>query len=128
MRSATATTRPWHSVAWLVWAVAGAATVQLAPSPVYVALIIGIAWLIVEVHAPDGPYRRAFPCLLALGVVFTVFRVVISGLTTHFGIDVLMTLPEFTMPRLLGGFTVGGTVEAGVVLQAVGAGVRRSSA
>ncbi len=41
MRSATATTRPWHSVAWLVWALAGAATVQLAPSPVYVALIVG---------------------------------------------------------------------------------------
>ena len=69
MRSATATTRPWHSVAWLVWAVAGAVSVQLAPSPVYVALVIGIAWLIVEVHAPDGPFRRAFPVLLAVGVV-----------------------------------------------------------
>ena len=85
MRSATATTRPWHSVAWLVWALAGAATVQLAPSPVYVALVIGIAWLIVEVHAPDGPYRRAFPALLAVGVVFALIRVVISALTAHNG-------------------------------------------
>ena len=41
-----------------------------------------------EVHAPDGPYRRAFPALIALGVAFTVFRMVISGLTTHLGIDV----------------------------------------
>ena len=119
MRSATATTRPWHSVAWLVWALAGAATVQLAPSPVYVALIIGIAWLVVEVHAPEGPYRRAFPVLLMLGVVFTLFRIVISALTAHSGIDVIVTLPELTVPRLLGGFTVGGTVEAGVILQAV---------
>jgi energy-coupling factor transport system permease protein len=123
MRSATATTRPWHSVAWLLWALAGAATVQLAPSPVYVALIIGIAWLIVEVHAPDGPYRRAFPALIALGVAFTLFRMLISGLTAHSGLNVLMTLPELTMPRLLGGFTVGGTVNADIVLQAFAQGV-----
>ena len=122
MRSATATTRPWHSVAWLVWALAGAATVQLAPSPVYVALIVGIAWLVVEVHAPDGPYRRAFPALLVVGVVFALIRVLISALTAHPGVDVLMTLPEVTVPRLLGGFTLGGTVEAGVVLQIGAAG------
>jgi energy-coupling factor transport system permease protein len=122
MRSATATTRPWHSVAWVVWALAGAATVQLAPSPVYVALIIGIAWLVVEVHAPEGPYRRAFPALLAVGVVFALIRVVISALTAHAGIDVMMTLPQVTVPRLLGGFTLGGTVEAGVVLQSLSQG------
>ena len=48
-------------LAWLGWALAGAATVQLAPSPVYVALSSGSRWLVVEVHAPEGPYRRAFP-------------------------------------------------------------------
>ncbi|MGZ4690418.1 MAG: energy-coupling factor transporter transmembrane component T [Acidimicrobiia bacterium] len=122
MRSATATTRPWHSVAWLAWAIAGAMTVQLAPSPVYVALVIGIAWLIVEVHAPDGPFRRAFPALLAVGVVFALIRVVLSALTAHAGTHVLMTLPQFTTPRLLGGFTVGGTVQAGVVLQVLSEG------
>jgi len=106
-------------VAWLVWAVAGAATVQLAPSTVYVALVIGLAWLIVEVHAPDGPYRRAFPALLAVGVVFALIRVVLSALTRHDGINVMMTLPDFVTPRLLGGFTIGGTVEAHVVLDSL---------
>jgi energy-coupling factor transport system permease protein len=122
MRSPAATTRPWHSVAWFVWAVAGAASIQLAPSPVYVAFVIAIAWLIVEVHAPEGPYRRAFPALLAVGVVFALIRVVISALTAHTGIDVLFTLPEATVPRLLGGFTIGGTVEAGGVLQSLSEG------
>jgi energy-coupling factor transport system permease protein len=123
MRSPAATIRPWHSVAWLVWAVAAAGSVQLAPSPVYVALVIGIAWLVVEVHAPAGPYRRAFPALLAVGVVFALIRVVIAALTAHSGIgDVLFTLPEFTVPRLLGGFTVGGAVEAGAVLQSLADG------
>jgi len=114
--------RTWHSVGWLGWALAAAACVQLAPSPVYVALVIGVAWLVVEVHAEDGPYRRAFPALVALGVVFSLVRVVLAALTTHNGIDVWMTLPELTVPRLLGGFTLGGTIEAGVVLQALASG------
>ncbi len=109
-------------MAWLVWAVAAAGSVQLAPSPVYVAFVIGIAWLIVEVQAPDGPYRRAFPALLAVGVVFALIRVVLSALTAHNGVDVLVTLPNVTMPRLLGGFTVGGSVEAPVVLQSLSQG------
>ena len=119
MHRRAATPRPWHSLAWLGWAIAAAACVQLAPSPVYVAVVIGICWVVVEAHAPDGPYRRAFPALIALGVAFGLFRVAIAALTTHNGIDVWWTLPHFTMPDVLGGFTVGGTVESSVVLQAV---------
>ena len=118
MHRARATPRPWHSVAWLAWALAAASAVQLAPSPVYVALIIGIAWLMVEAHAPDGPYRNAFPILVALGCIFGVLRVFMAALTTHNGLNVLFTLPHATMPDALGGFTVGGTVESDIVLQA----------
>ena len=122
MRAPSATQHSWHSVAWLLWALAAAATVQLAPSPVYVALVIGVAWLVVELHAPPGPFRRAFPALVVLGVVFASVRVVIAALTTHNGIDVLVTLPHVTTPRLLGGFTLGGTLEYGVVLQSLAEG------
>ena len=70
-----------------------------------------------------GPTAGRSRVLLAIGVGFTVFRIVISGLTAHpRRIDVLMTLPQVTMPRLLGGFTLGGTVEAGVVLQTLAQG------
>lgn len=122
MHAPPATQHPWHSVSWLLWALAAAATVQLAPSPVYVALVIGIAWLVVEVHAPPGPFRRAFPALLTLGVVFAAVRVAIAALTTHNGVDVIVTLPHVTTPRLLGGFTLGGTVEYGIVLQSLAEG------
>ena len=119
MHRPAATPRPFHSITWLVWSLAAAASVELAPSPAYVALVIGIAWIMVEAHAPDGPYRRAFPALIALGVAFGLVRVVIAALTTHNGLDVLVTLPQATMPDLLGGFTVGGSVEAGVILQSL---------
>ena len=123
MQSPRPTTPAWHSAAWLGWAIAAGATVQLAPSPVYVGLIVGIAWLMVEVHAPEGPFRRAFPVLVLIGVMFAVIRVAIAALTTHNGIDVLVTLPHFTMPQLLGGFAVGGTVESTVVAQALAQGL-----
>ena len=122
MRTPSATHQPWHSATWLIWALAAAGSVQLAPSPVYVALVIGTAWLMVETHAADGPYRRAFPALVLLGVVFASIRVAIAALTTHNGVDVIVTLPQATTPQILGGFTIGGTLEAGVVLSSLASG------
>ena len=56
--------RPWHSVTWLVWAIAATATLQIAPSPVYVALVIAIATLVVSTYGLDTPYARAYPILV----------------------------------------------------------------
>ena len=63
------TTSPLHAVTWLLWAVAAAGCVQLAPSPVYVALTTAIAFLVVSAHRLDGSLARAFPILVTLGVV-----------------------------------------------------------
>jgi len=114
-----------HSVAWLVWALAGAVSVQLAPNPLYALLVVGIAALVVEVHAPPGPYARAFPVLVALGVAFAAVRVVLAAATTHTGLGgtVLFTTPSLTLPGALGGFTVGGPVELAVILQVAAEGM-----
>ncbi|MEI8336909.1 MAG: energy-coupling factor transporter transmembrane component T [Actinomycetes bacterium] len=112
----------WHAVAWLGWALAAAMSVQLAPSPVYIAIIVSICALAVETHAVDGPFKRAFPALLALGVIFSLIRVVLAALTTHTGERILFSIPEATLPQLLGGFTLGGTIETGVILDALVAG------
>ena len=113
------TTSPLHAVTWLLWAVAAAASVQLAPSPVYVALVIVVSVLVVDTHRLDGTLARAFPILVGLGVIFAVLRVVLTTLTTHGGpsSDVWFTMPSAQLPRILGGFTVGGTIEGQVVLQ-----------
>lgn len=107
-----------HAVTWLVWALAAATSVELAPSPVYVCIVIAIAALVVQIHATDSPLARAFPALLLLGVGFGLLRVVLTAATTHGVGTALFTTPAFTLPQLLGGFTVGGTVELPVVLQA----------
>jgi energy-coupling factor transport system permease protein len=123
MTTTASTRHAWHAAAWLLWACAAATSVQLAPSPVYAVLVIGLAALVVEVHAADSPYARAFPALVAIGVVFALIRIVLAVATTHGVGDVLFTTPALTLPKLLGGFTVGGTVEAPVLLQSAAQGL-----
>jgi energy-coupling factor transport system permease protein len=113
-----ASVRPWHAAAWLAWAVAATAALQLAPSPVYVALVIALATLMVAVFGGDSPYARAYPVLVGLALAFAVMRVALTALTTHGGPGVLVTLPGATVPEWLGGFTVGGTIEGPVLAQA----------
>ncbi len=112
-----------HSLTWLVWAMAAAASVQLAPSPVYVALVIAIAVVVVSAHGKGGQLASTFPVLVALGVIFALIRVALTVLTVHDVGSVLVTIPQATLPRLLGGFTVGGTVEAPVLWQAAADGL-----
>ncbi|MCU1357623.1 MAG: Cobalt transport protein [Acidimicrobiales bacterium] len=113
------TTSPLHAVTWLLWATAAAASVQLAPSPVYVALVVVICVFVVDAHRLDGTLAKAFPVLVTLGVVFAVLRVVLTTITTHGGPkdDVWFTTPSVVLPRILGGFQVGGSVEGQVVFQ-----------
>ncbi len=100
---------------------AAAACVQLAPSPVYVTVVMLVAVLIVEVHGRRTALARAFPFMLALASVFGLVRVLITALTTHGSGDVVvLTLPlHATLPNWLGGFTVGGTVERAPLLQSL---------
>ena len=113
---------PVPALVWLLWALAAAASVQLAPNPLYVALVIVISALVVEAHAAEGPLAGAFPVLVAAGVVFALLRIVLTVATTHAGTDVLFRLPEATLPSLVGGFTLGGTVEGPVLARAAAEG------
>jgi energy-coupling factor transporter transmembrane protein EcfT len=114
---------PWHALTWAVWALAGAVAIQLAPSPLYVVLVVTLAWLVVSVSDLDGPFARAFPVLVGFALAFTVLRVLVTAATTHGGRDVLVTTPSFTLPDVLGGFTVGGPIGAPIVARAASEGL-----
>jgi energy-coupling factor transporter transmembrane protein EcfT len=117
------TDRPWHAVTWLCWALAGTTAIQLASNPLYVLIVIGVAWVVVSAHGREGPFARAFPWLVAVAAIFGILRVVLTAATTHGGSDVLFTTPSFTLPEVLGGFTVGGTIETAVVVHAASEGL-----
>ena len=108
----------FHAASWLIWALSGAAIVQLAPNPALLLVVLAVAAAVVAACSIGGPLARAFPQLVAVGVAFGALRVVLLSLTTHGVSEAWFRLPEVTLPRIMGGFTVGGTVEGDVVLQA----------
>lgn len=117
------TRQPLHAITWFLWAIAAAASVQLAPNPLYVLIVIATSALVVEAHGSDRPLRRAFPLLLTVASAFAALRVVLTAITTHTGIGTLASLPEATLPAVLGGFTVGGTLDANVIARAATEGL-----
>lgn len=110
----------FHAVTWLTWALAAMVILQVAPSPLYVTLVLAISALVADAHRVTS--TSAFRLLVLAGVVMALVRVVLTALTTHAVGHALVTLPEATLPRLLGGFTVGGSVEGAVVLQSLAEG------
>lgn len=112
-------TSRFHSLTWLAWALAAVTCLQLAPNVLYVGLLMLVTVLVVEVHGRATPLARAFPAFLALGALLGLVRVALTVLTTHGVGRELVTWPAFTLPELLGGFTVGGTIELEVLLQAL---------
>ena len=106
-----------HAVTWLAWALAAMVIVQLAPSPLYLTLILASSALVTAAHRVSS--TGAFRLLVGAGIVMALIRVVLTALTTHAVGTVLFTLPEVTLPRIMGGFTLGGTIEKEVVLQAL---------
>lgn len=117
------TTVRHHTVVWLVWAVSAVAAVQLAPGPFTVLLVIGVSALLVETCAEHRGLAKAFPVLVGAAAAFSLLRVALTALTTHGGADVLVRLPSFRLPALLGGFSVGGTIERAVVMRSVTEGL-----
>src|SRR5438552_11388871 len=108
-----------HAATWIVWAVAAVVSVQLAPNMLYATLVLLLAVLVVEVHGRRTGLARAFPVFLALGAGFGLLRVVLTVATTHGIGKAMVTIPHVTLPRILGGFRVGGTIERPVLYQAL---------
>ena len=103
----------------MVWAVAAVVSVQLAPNILYATLVLLLAVLVVEVHGRRTGLARAFPVFVALGAGFGLLRVVLTVATTHGLGDPMVTVPHATLPTILGGFRVGGTLERQVMWQAI---------
>lgn len=115
--------RSAHVLVWLVWVACMLLVLQTATSPPAVALIIGVAALVVATCGGRDGLARAFPALVAFATAFAVIRVLLTILTTHGGDDVLVRLPSAQLPALLGGFTLGGTVHRAILLRSVTEGL-----
>jgi energy-coupling factor transport system permease protein len=108
-----------HAATWVAWAVAAVVSVQLAPNVLYASVVLLVAILVVETHGRHTGLARAFPIFVGIGVSFGLLRVVLTVLTTHGLGTPIATIPHVVLPRVLGGFRVGGTIERQVLYQAL---------
>jgi energy-coupling factor transport system permease protein len=106
-----------HAMAWCGWGLAAVVVAQVMANPLTSALLIALAVAVTVVHHRGD--TAMFRVVMAVGAVFVGVRVVIATMTTHGVGTTWFTLPSFTMPRWLGGYEVGGSVEQPVVLQAL---------
>lgn len=90
--------------------------VESSPNPFHILLVVAAVIGIVVSLVEQKQKRRLFQFALLFGVIFGVIRVAIGALTTHGIENPLFTLPSFQMPRLLGGFQVGGSIEQIIVI------------
>lgn len=121
--------RPWeggHSLAWLAWGLGALATVLQTDNPLYLALLWGVATLVWTACAGDGPLARSFNLMLALGAWIFAMHIIFSVITAGFlrGAHVLVTLPTLTLPRLLGGLQLGGSITAEQLVSGATRGLR----
>ena len=94
-----------------------------AATPATWRIAIAVVALVTETHRHESRIARALPVLLARrGHLLRCCGCVLVLLTTHIGAEAFATVPEATLPRLLGGFTVGGSLEWAVLWQAVAEG------
>jgi energy-coupling factor transport system permease protein len=110
---------PLHALTWTVWAAAAAICVESAPSAAYCTVVLLVCTLVVEWCGRRSALSRAYWLFVALGAAFGMVRVVITALTTHTGVPLFRLPIALTLPKLLGGFTVGGPVAREVVLQSL---------
>jgi energy-coupling factor transport system permease protein len=119
--------RTVHPIAWWIWAIGLATAASRTTNPLLLALILGVAGIVVAARRTEAPWARAFKWYLLLGVsviaIRVAFRVVLGG---DLGPDehTLFTIPQIPLPGFMAGVQLGGAVTAESVLSAVYDGFR----
>ena len=118
-------TTSFHSAVWLLWLVAGVASISY--NPLLNTLIMVQAVLVAVTCHTDSPIGHAFGLFLRLGLVLVVMRTVLGGIPVGgiaYGGTELFTLPQLTLPIWLGGLNLGGQVTLEMVLGGFVGGLR----
>ena len=114
-----------HPGAWIAWLTSIGVFAFVVTNPLYVVLALG-AVLVVHLSFPAdaSPVSRAVRLFLVFGLVLLLVRVAFIGLLPNPGTTTLLSLPEISTPRWLGGLELGGPVSAEVVVAAASEGLR----
>jgi energy-coupling factor transport system permease protein len=114
-----------HPGAWWLWAIGLAVVASGTTNPLLLALLIGVASLVVVARREDAPWGRAFGLYLRVGLLIIVIRVALRILLGgEYGTTILFSLPELPLPDWAAGIRIGGAVSAESLLAAGYDGLR----
>ena len=103
--------RALHPGAWWLWATGLATAASRTTNPLLLRLVLAVAGLRRGRRRSDAPWARAYGFYLRMGLVVIAIRVVFAAL---FGApmpgNVLVHLPEVTLPDWAAGVRLGGDV------------------
>ena len=117
--------RALHPGAWWLWALSLAVAASRTTNPLLLALLIGVAWVVVAARRPDTPWGRSFRGYLLLGAAVVGIRIVFRSLFGGgAGGTVLVVLPSVDLPSWAAGIAVGGPVTLESVLGGAYDGLR----
>ena len=126
-RAALRLPRTVHPIAWWIWAIGLAVTANRTTNPLLLALVLGVAGVVVAARRTEAPWARAFKLYLLLGIVVITFRVafrIVLGGDVGSGEHVLLTIPHIPLPGFMAGVQLGGAVTANSVVSASYDGLR----
>lgn len=103
-----------NTIAWLLWLAAALTVIGLTNNPLYLLLtLLAVSLVFVACH-DERPLARAYRLFFVAGFALWLGYIVFSVVTVGGGRGqtVLLTLPQLTLPSLLGGVVLGGPITA----------------
>jgi energy-coupling factor transport system permease protein len=84
----------FHTWSWVVWLAAAAVAAFTLHNPLYLALVLGAAWIVYTALGRSTPIGSSWGAFVKLGLFFLVLTVLFNALSIHIGQIILFRLPE----------------------------------
>ena len=103
----------FHTWSWLAWLVAAVVPAFTLRNPLYLALVLGAAWIVYAVLGRSSPLGSSWGSFVKLGLFLFALTIPFNALSIHIGQIVLFRLPE-SWPIVGGAITLEAVI-AGIV-------------
>ncbi len=84
----------FHTGSWLIWLIAAAVPAFALHNPLYLALVLGSAWIVFTALGRRTPMGSSWGSLMKLGFFLLALAIPFNALSMHAGRIVLFRLPE----------------------------------
>ncbi len=103
----------FHTLSWVAWLIAAAVPAFTLRNPLYLALVLGAAWLVYTALGRTSPIGYSWGTFARIGFLFLALAVPFNALSNHIGQIVLFRLPA-NWPIIGGPITLEATIAGAV--------------